>query len=87
MERKDLVYDIAKHYICKYTCAVMSDIPGQFKFEADLANDWLFQQINNNHITKEEFKEAVEKIEQEAAENGTACVYANDLFSTKFFRS
>lgn len=86
MERKDLIYKIAKEYTCKYTCAIMCDIPGGYEIEAEEANDWLFKQINEHHITKDEFKEAIEKCEAEAVAKGTACVTDSKLFSTKFFR-
>ena len=86
MERKELVLNIAKRYICKYTCGVMADRLADYEAETAEADDWVFTQINENHITKEEFEEAVDKVAEEAKEQGTACCYANDLFSTKFFR-
>lgn len=86
MERKELIYKIAKEYTCKYTCAIMSDTPGVYQAESAEANDWLFMKINEHHITKDELKEAIEICEEEAAALGTACVYDGQLFSTKFFR-
>ena len=86
MERKDLILKIAKTYICKYTCATMADSWGTVVYERNEANDELFKQINENHITEDEMREAVIQIEKEAQEKGTACIYASDLFSTRFFR-
>lgn len=86
MDRKKLIYNIAKTYICKYTCATMADSWGTVVYERNEANDELFKQINENHIMEDEMREAVIQIENEAQEKGNACIYASDLFSTKFFR-
>lgn len=86
MERKQLIYDIAKTYICKYTCATMADSWGTVVYERNEADDELFEHINSHHITQDEMREAVNQIENEAKESGSACIYDKELFSTKFFR-
>lgn len=85
--RQGLIKQIAKTYITKYTCAMMADRFADVEKETAEANDKLFIEINELHITKSEMKKAVEEIEKESAKSGTACLYDKDLFSTKFFRS
>ena len=51
------------------------------------ANDELFKHINAHHITQDEMLEAINQIEKEAQEKGSACIYDRELFSTKFFRN
>lgn len=84
--RQGLINEIAKNYVMKYTCGAMDDHLADMEREQNEANDWLFTKINELHITKEELKKAIEVCETDAANNGSACCYAFNLFSTVFFR-
>lgn len=87
MNREEQIFEIARTYSTKYTCGCMADWQREIDEETNAANDWLFKQINELHITKDELKTAIDKCEELAKERGSTFMVDPKLFSTKFFRN
>jgi hypothetical protein len=86
MTRKEEIQEAVRTYITKYTCGMMADRLADMQAETAAADDALFLAINKLGITKDELEEAVNAEAEDRANRGTACCYARDLFSTRFFR-
>lgn len=81
-----LIQQIVDTYTNKYTCACMAEWAVEIEEECGKANDYLFQKINEQHITKEELRTALDKAKDEAVKKGTAFCWDSRIFTTKFFR-
>ena len=72
------VKEIVRHYVSKYTCAVMADRVAEVEEETKEANDWIIEQKKNYIMSNEDIERALDELCAEAKEQGTAfCCDAN----------